>query len=133
MTLAKLLKTLLPTLCIFYSFSRNSVGKRWVDRQAFGNGDYYLDLYFNVSPKGPFSNEKGRINFEGYFVTLNGQENIRGSLETSPGRRDYRFICSQGEFRGNLRRVAGRCESQLDFEIHGQKKVIGVLTAGFCS
>lgn len=135
LTLSKLLRVLLPSICIFYTISKTASDPLAVYRQQFGNNDYYLDLYFPINPKGTFqvSRSEGKARFKGYFVTTTEEEEVAGFLERRSGEHFYIFQSQRGQFLGKLDQDGKGCGGGLRFEIRGRKPIpTQWMKAGFC-
>lgn len=133
--LPKLLKLLLPTLCIFYAFSAPEAPRNSLYREVFGNPDYYLDVYFETNPKGMFQQGAAQnLRFSGYLVHGEQQVPIDGRRVDWNGERLYLFDSKFGKFKGRLAKAEGRCEPALHFQVDGAKPApeSGILRAGFC-
>jgi hypothetical protein len=132
----KLLRILLPSLCLLYSFSPRQVPLFLPYHEVFGDEEHYLDLYFEYDPQGYFqkSQHPSAGTFTGYFVTTAGEEKVNGSWETISEGRNYSFRTSQGSFHGKMGKGTKGCEPVLKYRVKepGGETRSGTLTAGFC-
>lgn len=133
---AKLLKYLIPTVCIFYSLSWSSLPPIRTYHEVFGNSDLYLDLYFETNPQGIFSRNvvSQSITFHGFMVSPDSERRVSGLLVKQNGQKKYFFDSDLGSFRGVLLQVMNQCEPSLYFHIwKGDRSVkSGKLKGGFC-
>ena len=133
--LPKLLKLLLPTICIFYAFAAPETPKNSLYREVFGNPEYYLDVYFETNPKGIFQQGVAQnLRFSGYLVHGEKQVPIDGRRVDWNGERLYLFDSQLGKFKGRLAKAERGCEPALHFQVDGANRApaSGILRAGFC-
>ncbi|MBI4405093.1 MAG: hypothetical protein HY537_13100 [Deltaproteobacteria bacterium] len=132
----KLLALLVPTLCLFYTFSWSRVPPMRHYHQTFGNGDYYLDVYFDLNPVGYFQRGLAHqdVPFSGYLVSSDTEWPVSGRFIRKANDIHYYFASQLGLFKGILRNSETGCEPNLYFNIYKEEKAIrsGVLKGGFC-
>jgi len=134
LNIENLVKILLPTLCIFCSFSRDPKGTWGGFHQTFGSSNYFLELSLSTNPNGWFQRGETfqKIRFQGVLVTPNEQKRVAGLLENRQGHKSYHFITEKNSFVGKLSRVPNRCEPSLEFEKPPKSPIKDVMHAGFC-
>ncbi len=136
-TLGKLTQSWVPTLVLCYAFSATTL-KAYRYHETFGAGNYYLDVYYDVNPRGYF--QKGRleqkIRFNGFFIKGKNEASISGYFTRTAGHQIYQFDSSEGRFDGKLeaRSSGSGCEPTLNFQWQPQGEALetGSLPAGFC-
>ena len=119
----------LPTL-ILLSLSTDATLSRFRPyREVFGNGDCYLDLYYDANPRG-WLRSGDRVRFRGTWTTESGESEISGVREGSR----YSFDAPTGKFTASLRRSDRGCEPALQFRWRANRAApqSGTLKAGFC-
>jgi len=135
----KFLRLLIPTLCLAYVVAGSTWGNSASYRYAFGEGDYFLDLYFDTNPHGYFQRQlpNRSLPFFGYFVHGDRQEKVRGKFTHDANGERYVFQTSLGKFVGSLAAPRSGCEPQLNFRIAGNgdpdPKRSGSLKAAYCN
>ncbi len=81
----------LPTLGILYSFLTLPAPKSLLFRESHHREGAWLDLYFDVNPKGFLRSEKYPVSFAGYFTDGKLQQEIRGEQFLHGGKAKYQF------------------------------------------
>jgi hypothetical protein len=133
LTPLKLLRMLLPSLCIFYCLS-NAMAPHHVYHEAFGGEEFLLDVFFENNPRGLLaSHTSPHIPFK---ASLLGQaeERVVGHYRRTNGKETYVFQSSGGIFTGQLEKGPRGCEPALRYRLERGNEVVksGVLRAGFC-
>ena len=132
-----LLKILLPNLLIFYAFSTDGFRPLWSYQETFGNEEYYLDLYYRTNPNGPLHRDvdSDSVQFSGFLVTQDHEEQVQGFRHRINGKLYYHFITEKGKFIAQMRPPRGKsCEPLLDFRVGESSTDLktGTLRASFC-
>src|SRR5688572_26240451 len=109
----QILALALPSLCIFYSLTGAKGAHPALFREAFGNGDYYLELDFFTNPNSLRAN---RASFHGLWVTKFGEQKIQGVRERKGNEVIYQFEAEEGSFAGTLENEKSGCEPSLHFQ-----------------
>lgn len=105
-----------------------------VHREAFGNGDYYLEVAYRINPRGVLAGDSFESPFQGLLTGPRGEVPVEGALRREGSEEVYRFRLPGGShFVGRLRRD-GACDRQLTYRLIGPggRNERGVLSAGFC-
>lgn len=132
---SQIVKIFLPTLWIFSCFSNHGMNHSHLYREPFGNGDYFLDLYFRTNPKGVLQKENRKpVSFSGYFLNRDSQELISGQIVDYKGSRYYSFQSENGKFVGKVKGT-DPCEPSMQFTIYQENLMLnsGTLKGAFCS
>jgi len=136
MSFVQFVRVLLPSFCLFYSFYPKALPSVPWYNEAFGNNDYYLDVYYDINPNGIFQKQGGlqKLRFFGYLVTGEDEERVVGVMYRFEKRCFYFFNSRQGRFVAELKPSHGGCEPALHFRIEHQGKIMafGVLRGAFC-
>jgi len=135
-TISKLVRSWVPTLCLCYAFSATTL-RAYRYHETFGAGNYYLDVYFDVNPRGYFQTglAEQKIRFDGFFIKGAAEERVSGYFVKRKGIPQYQFTTTQGHFEGKLQPQKARCEPVMNFQVRNRDRELdsGAMSAGFCA
>jgi hypothetical protein len=135
MTPAKMVRLFLPTLLLLWAFSSGALRALVPYAEAYGGGDYLLEVSFKSNPKGILRGvDTDPMGFDGVLIYQGKEEKVTGELTQFGHAPLYQFDSSYGHFEGTLENVANRCEPRMKFTVtrNGRTVHTGYLQGAFC-
>jgi hypothetical protein len=130
LTPLKLLRILLPSLCIFYCLS-TALTPLSKYHEAFGDESIYLDIFFDSNPRGKTNR---RISFKAVLAGMEAEEVCIGHYFKTAHKETYVFQSKGGKFTGTLSPSFPGCEPELHYRLENESRLLksGILKGGFC-